>query len=147
MYEVGRVCFKIAGRDANNYCVVVEKIDDLNVLIDGQVRRKKVNVKHLEPTSMTMDIKSGADHSIIVEAFSKYNIKIANKKPKKPTVRPKKQKVQKTKPVKKAPKKSEKKSEKKTEKKTEEKKAIEPKTVNSTQSSAPKDETKVEQKE
>ena len=139
MYEVGRVCFKIAGRDANNYCVVVEKIDDSNVLIDGQVRRKKVNVKHLEPTSMTMDIKSGADHSVVVEAFSKYNIKIANKKSKKPTVRPKKQKVQKTKPVKKATKKS--------EKKTEEKKAIEPKTVNSTQSSAPKDETKVEQKE
>ncbi len=145
MYEVGRVCFKIAGRDANNYCVIVEKIDDLHVLIDGQVRRKKVNVKHIEPTSMKMDIKSGADHSIIVEAFSKYNIKIANKKSKQPTERPKKQKVQKTKPVntksgvkKKDPKKSEKKTE---EKKVEVKEPV--------KEVAPKEttEVKVEQKE
>ncbi|MEM5790964.1 MAG: 50S ribosomal protein L14e, partial [Candidatus Aenigmatarchaeota archaeon] len=33
--EVGRVCLKIAGREAGKYCVVLKKIDDNFVLITG----------------------------------------------------------------------------------------------------------------
>lgn len=93
MFDVGRVCFKLAGRDANNYCVIIEKVDDNFVMVDGQTRRKKVNVKHLEPTRVTMDIKEGADHSHVVEAFAKHNIEIPMKKPKKAAEKPKKQKA------------------------------------------------------
>ncbi len=49
MTEVGTVCLKIAGRDAGMKAVVVEKLDKEFVLIDGQVRRRKCNIKHLEP--------------------------------------------------------------------------------------------------
>ena len=82
MFEVGRVCFKIAGRDSNCYCVIVQKIDDTYVLVDGQTRRKKVNVRHLEPTSMTFDIKANAEHNTVVAEFAKHGIKIAEKKAK-----------------------------------------------------------------
>lgn len=97
MFEIGRVCLKIAGRDANNYCVIIKKIDSSFVMVDGQTRRKKVNVKHLEPTNLTLEIKEDADHGAIVEAFSKIEIKIASKKSKKPTQRLKKIKKQKEK--------------------------------------------------
>ena len=41
MIDVGRVCVKIAGRDAGKKAVVVEKIDSNFVLIDGQTRRRR----------------------------------------------------------------------------------------------------------
>ncbi len=47
IFSVGRMCVKIAGRDAGRKCVVVEQLDDVFVLVDGNVRRKKVNVKQL----------------------------------------------------------------------------------------------------
>ena len=128
MFEVGRICLKIAGRDANKYCVIVEKIDENHFLIDGQTRRKKVNMKHIEPTKNKIDIKEKADHSLVVEEFSKLGYKIPLKKSKKATERPKKSKVVKEKKPKKETKedkklkkdkKETKKSEVKEEKKTE----------------------------
>ena len=47
MFDVGRVCLKIAGRDAGKKCVVVEKLEGKYVLIDGMTRRKKCNTLHL----------------------------------------------------------------------------------------------------
>ena len=57
IYEIGRVCVKIAGRDAGRKCVVVEAVDDKFVTVDGNVRRKKVNIKHLEPLADVLEIK------------------------------------------------------------------------------------------
>lgn len=110
MFEIGRVCMKIAGRDANKYCVILKKVDANHVLVDGETRRKNVNIKHLEPTSISMDIKENADHSVVVESFAKHDIKIALKKSKKATERPKKVKAVKEKKVKQAPKKTKKES-------------------------------------
>jgi len=50
MYEIGRICIKIAGRDAGRECVIVDVLKDKFMLIDGNVRRRKCNVIHLEPT-------------------------------------------------------------------------------------------------
>jgi large subunit ribosomal protein L14e len=100
MYEIGRICLKIAGRDANKYCVVLDEVKNNLVLVDGQTRRKKVNLKHLEPTKNKIEIKKNADHSIVVEEFSKLDIKIPLKKSKPLTERPKKAKIVKEKPVK-----------------------------------------------
>ena len=36
MMEVGRVCIKLAGRDAKQYCVITEVLDNTYVMIDGQ---------------------------------------------------------------------------------------------------------------
>lgn len=83
MIEIGRLCVKIAGRDANRKCVVVDIINDSFVTIDGQTRRKRCNVRHLEPLKEKIDIKKGASHSEIVSAFKKLKIEIREKKAKK----------------------------------------------------------------
>jgi len=62
--EVGRVCVKIAGRDAGHRCVVVDLIDKNFVLITGPkdlsgVKRKRVNINHIEATADRIDIAKG----------------------------------------------------------------------------------------
>ena len=43
LLEVGRLVVKTAGRDAMEYGVIVEKIDETYFLVDGNLRRKKVS--------------------------------------------------------------------------------------------------------
>ena len=62
LFSVGRLCLKLAGRDAGRKCVVVEILDDSFVLVDGDVRRKKVNLKHLEPLAQTLELPNNASH-------------------------------------------------------------------------------------
>lgn len=82
MMDIGRLCVKIAGRNAGSYCVIVDKLDDNFVLIDGNVPRKKCNVKHLEPLNIVLGIKKGASTDSVHEAMKKENIKIITKKSK-----------------------------------------------------------------
>ena len=122
LYTVGRLCLKIAGRDAGKKCVIIENVDDTFVLIDGATRRKKVNVRHLEPLAATVEIKAKASHEDVNAAFDKLGIEVWNKKSKKVSERPKQvRKVAsktKGKPVSK-PKKQDKKEEAKAELKVE----------------------------
>ena len=74
--DIGRICVKIAGRDAAQYCAVVEQIDDNYVLVDGNTRRKKVNKTHIEPTNLTIDIKKGASTQDVLTAFEKVGIDV-----------------------------------------------------------------------
>jgi len=90
MIEIGRVCLKIAGRDAGKKCAVIEIVDDKSVLIDGQTRRKKCNIIHLEPTKTKLSIKKGASHSEIVKEFSKLGMEIKETKSKKAKPKPEK---------------------------------------------------------
>src|SRR3989338_6387801 len=69
LFNVGRVCLKIAGRDAGRTCVIIEELDNSYVTIDGDVRRKKTNTKHLEPLAQSLDIKKGASHEDVKKAF------------------------------------------------------------------------------
>jgi len=82
MLEVGRLAVKIAGRDAKRKCVVVDIVDDNHVLIDGDVRRKKCNNKHLEPLGETIAIKKGASHEEVAKEFEKLNLPVWSTKPK-----------------------------------------------------------------
>ena len=120
LFEVGRLAMKIAGRDAGRKCVVVETIDDNFVTVDGDVRRKRVNIKHLEPLTETVDIKDKASHDEVKKAFEKLGLPVWNKKSKKTTERPKKVRKKKEKKVEEKPAKKEKKAEKKEVKKVEE---------------------------
>ncbi len=115
MFDVGRLAVKIAGRDSGKYCVVVEKLDTTFVLIDGQTRRKKCNVKHLEPLEKTIDIKKGASHNEIVKEFGKLKIPLVETKARqKKTPKPVKKRIALAKqPVEKKPAKEQKKEEKK----------------------------------
>ncbi len=88
IFDVGRVCVKIAGRDAGRKCVVVERVDSQFVVVDGDVRRKKVNVKHLEPLETTVDLKGKAGHADVKVAFSKLGFPVWETKAKKAAPRP-----------------------------------------------------------
>ena len=99
MFEVGRVCVKIAGRDAGQKCVIVDVIDDKTVLIDGMTRRRKCNKLHLEPTNETVGITVNASHEHVVKAFKELGLEVKTTKAKQKTVKPKTVKKAKEKPV------------------------------------------------
>jgi large subunit ribosomal protein L14e len=79
LVEVGRICVKTHGRETGKKCVVVERVDKNFVLITGpqevtDVRRRRSNVDHLDPTSKRVDIKAGAEDSAIVNAIKSANL-------------------------------------------------------------------------
>lgn len=67
MFSVGSVCVKIAGRDAGSVCVVIEVLDNNYVLVDGLLRRKKVNTKHLERLNKVVSVKKSSSTSDVLE--------------------------------------------------------------------------------
>ena len=80
MFEIGRLCLKIAGRDAGKTAIIVDLVDDNTVLIDGNVRRRKCNIRHLEPLNEILKIKKGASTSEAQKIMSAAGIKIEDKK-------------------------------------------------------------------
>ena len=77
--EVGRVCMKIAGREAGKYCVIVKKLDKAFVLVTGPkaltgVKRRRCNIQHLEVLPYTLEIKEDASDKEVIEAFKKANL-------------------------------------------------------------------------
>lgn len=90
MFEIGRLCVKLAGRDAGLKCVVVDILEDKFVLIDGQTRRRKCNIIHLEPLSQALSIEKGASHDSVAKAFKELGIELKTTKPKPKTEKLKK---------------------------------------------------------
>ncbi|RLE54643.1 MAG: 50S ribosomal protein L14e [Thermoprotei archaeon] len=87
--EVGRICVKIAGREAGRKCVIVDIIDDNFVLITGPksltgVKRRRCNIKHLEPTDLKIDIPKGASDEEVLKALEKAGLLEEMKKKVKP---------------------------------------------------------------
>ena len=73
--EVGRVCMKIAGREAGKFCVVVDIPKDGFVTVTGpkqitRIKRRKCNVLHLEPTGNIFNISEGSDDSAVEKAWN-----------------------------------------------------------------------------
>lgn len=113
MIKEGRLCIKLAGRDAGQKCVIIEVLDNNFVMIDGQTRRRKCNIRHLEPLKEEIKVKKGESHTAVVAEFKKLGIEITEKKPKEKKERPKKQRKVKEKPVKEKKPAAEKKADKK----------------------------------
>ncbi len=72
--EIGRVCVKTHGREAGQRCVVVDIVDENFVLISGPkkltgVRRRRTNVRHLEPTTEKIQIKTGASDDDLLKTM------------------------------------------------------------------------------
>lgn len=72
--EVGRVCVKLAGREAGKKCVIVDVIDKNFVLVTGPkavtgVKRRRVNINHVEPLPEKIEIKRGASDEEIMEVL------------------------------------------------------------------------------
>jgi len=79
MFDVGRLCIKIAGREAGKYCVVVKKLEDNFVLVTGprsvtQVKRRKCNILHLEPLKETLNIKADASDEEVIKAYEEASL-------------------------------------------------------------------------
>ncbi|MGD8507215.1 MAG: 50S ribosomal protein L14e [Candidatus Bathyarchaeota archaeon] len=72
--EVGRICVKIAGREAGKKCIIVDVIDKNFLLITGPkqvngVKRRRVNVSHVEPTERKVDVSRGESDEEIAKAL------------------------------------------------------------------------------
>ena len=83
MIKPGLVCYKIAGREAGKIVVVVDIIDDNFVTIDGNVKRRKCNVNHLEATKTILDVKKGASTAEVHKQMSAAGFNVVERKPKK----------------------------------------------------------------
>ena len=88
MIEIGRLCLKIAGRDAGGKCVIIDILDKNFVLIDGETRRRRCNILHLEPLGKVLDIKKSASHQEVASALKNEGIESRTRKPKKPAAKP-----------------------------------------------------------
>lgn len=102
MLTVGRLCIKTCGKDAGKTCCVIDVIDQTFVMIDGNVKRKRCNIAHLEPLPNEIKIKKGEDTSTVIKLMTSAGIKVQPKKPKKekPKEEPKKEEKKKEKPKK-----------------------------------------------
>lgn len=100
MLEIGRLAVKTCGREAGKKAIVVDIQDDNFVLIDGQVKRRRCNISHLEPLAQILKIKKNASHEEIVKEFKKLGIDLKEKKSKEKKEKPKKQRKIKEKLVK-----------------------------------------------
>ncbi|MBD3186663.1 50S ribosomal protein L14e [Candidatus Bathyarchaeota archaeon] len=77
--EVGRICVKTSGREALRRCVLVEIIDKNFALVTGPkeisgIRRRRVNLSHLEPTDDKIDLKKNASDEKVMDALKKANL-------------------------------------------------------------------------
>jgi large subunit ribosomal protein L14e len=80
MFDVGRICLKTAGRDAGRFCMVIEKLELPYVIVEGYTRRKKVNIRHLEPTDKVVEITKDASREKVIIALEKEGYKVTQKK-------------------------------------------------------------------
>ncbi len=70
--DIGRVCVKVRGKDAGNYCVVVERINKNFVLVEGKnMKRRRVNIMHLEPLPKILNIKKDSNRESILNELKK----------------------------------------------------------------------------
>ena len=127
--NIGRVCMKIAGREAGRYCVVLKKLDDTFVLVTGPrvltgVKRRRCNVEHLEPTQYTVKVSAEASENEVIKAYKVAGLlkKFGLRKPSPEVVKEAEKKVKKKEKKPKEEKKEEKVKEKPKEIKEEKKK-------------------------
>ena len=72
--EVGRICVKVAGREAGRKAVVVDLVDDNFIVVTGPksltgVKRRKVNVKHVEILDKKVEVPRGASDEEVLKAI------------------------------------------------------------------------------
>ena len=75
MIEVGRVCVKLRGREAGKVCVIIKKVDNKFVLVDGpEVKRRRCNIAHLELLPKVIEIKEDAPHEEVIEKLKQIKL-------------------------------------------------------------------------
>jgi len=72
--DIGRICVKLSGREAGRKCIVVDVIDKNFALITGPkqlngVKRRRVNVSHIEPTERKANIRRGESDADLMKTL------------------------------------------------------------------------------
>lgn len=72
--DIGRIVVKVLGREAGRKAVVIDIVDENYVVITGPkslsgVRRRRVNVNHIEPTDKKVDVRRGASDDEVLKAI------------------------------------------------------------------------------
>ena len=88
MIEIGRVIVKLAGRDAGRKGLIIDILDDKLVLIDGETRRRKCNILHLEPLAQVVTVKKNASHEEVAKALKEIGVEARETKPKPKSQKP-----------------------------------------------------------
>ena len=75
LYNTGRVCVKVVGREAGSHCVIVEQKETNYVVVTGPkkisgVRRRVCNIRHLEPLETVLEISAGANDEAVEKAIA-----------------------------------------------------------------------------
>lgn len=79
--KVGQVCVKTTGRDAGKKGVILHVLKN-QALVDGEVRRRKVNLMHLVATNQHVDIKKDASHEDVKKVLATIGILVRDTTPK-----------------------------------------------------------------
>lgn len=71
--DIGRICVKRLGREAGKKCVIIDIVDKSFVLVTGPealtgVKRRRVNMGHIEPTKDSLKIARRASDEDVVSA-------------------------------------------------------------------------------
>ncbi len=77
--EVGRICLKLRGREAGRKCVIVDVVDSNYVVVTGPkeltgVKRRRINIRHLEPLERKVEIGKGASDDEVMKALEESNL-------------------------------------------------------------------------
>lgn len=80
--ETGRLVVKTAGRESGKLGVIVDTINDTYVLLDGQVRRKKCNINHIETLDKKIKIKPNASTETVIKELKELGIEVIKTKSK-----------------------------------------------------------------
>jgi large subunit ribosomal protein L14e len=72
--EVGRICVKVAGREAGRKCIIVDIIDENFILVTGPkqltgVKRRRCNLNHVEVLDKKIEIPKGASDEEVLRAL------------------------------------------------------------------------------
>jgi len=77
--DIGRICVKLAGREAGKKCIIVDIVDKNFVLITGPeqvngVKRRRVNINHIESTEKKVNIQRGQSDEEILKTLDEGNL-------------------------------------------------------------------------
>ena len=73
-FDVGRICVKLSGRETGKKCVIVDLTDKSFIVVTGPksvtgVRRRRVNINHVEMLDDKIDIKRDAPDEEVAGAL------------------------------------------------------------------------------
>jgi large subunit ribosomal protein L14e len=73
--DIGRIYIKLTGREAGKKCIIVDIVDRNFVLVTGPkqlngVKRRRVNVSHIEPTERKLNIRRGETDEELMKALN-----------------------------------------------------------------------------